>query len=118
MRMDHFTTKIEPPQALQTESVRNKLQTAFKLKLNKNNHLEQFVDCSLQVADSPCNLPKNPITTRPVEHFSVCTQTPTPYRGSRDSHANAGEPYLNTGSKNWWPSSREEVQIKGRNQHG
>ena len=80
--------------SLQTGPVCCKLQTDCKLESSEIRHLRQFAVCRPQFAESTCKLTKNPVTTRVSERFSVCTQSPTPSRGSRDPHAYAGGLYL------------------------
>ena len=97
MNHDHNNASDMAVCSLQSEPVCCKLQSACKLESNEINHLGQFADCRPQIAETLRNLTKNPVTTGPSAAFSDCTQTPTPYRGSRDSLANAGDHYLNVG---------------------
>ena len=83
--------------SLQSEPVCCNLQTTRKLKVSNNKAFSQIADCGAQIADTPCNLNTNLDNSRGVEINPDCTQTPTPYRGSRDSLANAGDHYFNGG---------------------
>ena len=80
--------------SLQTGPVCCKLQTDCKLESSENNHLRQFAVCRLQFAESTCKLEIKAITSTGYERIPVCTQSPTPSRGSRDTHAYAGGLYL------------------------
>lgn len=79
--MNHPTNAVTATRigSLQTEPVCCNLQTACNLESSENNRLRQFADCGNQIADTPCKLNRNPITTGLSEQFPVCTQTPSPY---------------------------------------
>ena len=65
--------------SLQSGAVCCNLQTTRKLEFIKNNHLRQFAVCGDQFATSTCKLPTNPVVSRVLAVFPVCTQTPSPY---------------------------------------
>lgn len=79
MRNDHFASLQAPVRSLQSEPVCCNLQTTRKLEPSNIKGSGQFADCGPQIADTPCNLPQNPVSTRVSEEIPVCTQTPSPY---------------------------------------